>query len=125
MFHFCYPLLCQQGTAQMPEDLFVLKTYGTRLKAWMDSSGHGGRTLPDFEDGATNMVLHLRYLRTKLRNWSKQTVGHVILRKTAITNQINDLDLLEASRTLTDTERMERTSLKIQLDSLLQQEELS
>ncbi|XP_073112185.1 uncharacterized protein [Elaeis guineensis] len=79
---------------------------------------------PSAVEAASNLVLKLRNLRTNLKRWSKSTVGNITTRKIRIAAQINELDELEEQRNLNPAERSSRADLKLQLESILQQEEI-
>ena len=88
----------------------------------MTWSANGGQVIT-VEEGAANMVLKIHHLRARLRRWTKEVVGNIVQKKQSMSHHINKHDKIEEQRNLSIDERKAIIELKIQLDSLLQQEE--
>lgn len=74
--------------------------------------------------GAFVIAKKLKQLKARLREWAKFCFGSIKLKKLALLNEIESLDLIKENRLLTEEEGSRESEVQLALNSLLKQEEL-
>jgi len=88
------------------------------VKNWWDSFNVRGR--PDFI-----LASKLRYLKDKLKEWSKTRQGNLGLQKQSILNQLAELDGIQDQRQLTDDEIYLRAVITVEFEENAKREEIA
>ncbi|WMV40391.1 hypothetical protein MTR67_033776 [Solanum verrucosum] len=88
------------------------------VKIWWDSSIFRGK--PDFI-----LASKLKYLKGKLKEWSRTRQGNLGLQKQSILNQLADLERIQDQRQLTDDESYLRAVLTVEFEDNAKREKVS
>lgn len=87
------------------------------IKEWWDSPQLVGC-------GAYILAKKITLLRERLRNWMKEDFGQIKLKKLALLHEIGLIDAIKESRPLKEEERGKDNALRVEMLSILKQEEI-
>uniref|UniRef100_A0A2N9EUU7 Reverse transcriptase domain-containing protein n=1 Tax=Fagus sylvatica TaxID=28930 RepID=A0A2N9EUU7_FAGSY len=119
-----FPILLSCGFMQKRRSPFRFENmwlrsegFHNRVQQWWNSYLYNGS--PSYI-----LIQKLKSLKVDLRRWNKEIFGDVNLRKNDLQAQIQDLDLVEETRTLSVEEGVIKENLKADFEKLLLLEEI-
>ncbi|XP_073109436.1 uncharacterized protein [Elaeis guineensis] len=98
------PILLSCKNNQWKRKPFRFENFWASILGFDDLVQNWWAAASSSDDAATNLVLKLRYLRSKMKVWNKERNGNVNTRKHEIMKQISWLDMEEEERNLTPEE---------------------
>ncbi|WMV42285.1 hypothetical protein MTR67_035670 [Solanum verrucosum] len=119
------PLILECGNWERPNSYFKFENWWLQtenfkemVKTWWDSSNFRGKL--DFI-----LASKLKYLKDKLKEWSRTRQGNLGLQKQSILNQLADLERIQDQRQLTDDESYLRAVLTVEFEDNAKREEVA
>ena len=94
------------------------KSFVEKIKRWWKNSEVNG-------SAGLRLLIKLKKLKEEIKEWNKNHLGDIRCAKTSILEEIKNLDIQEEARCLTEEELARRTSLKIDFEKKVKEEEIS
>ena len=94
------------------------KSFVEKIKRWWKNCEVNG-------SAGLRLLITLKKLKEEIKEWNKNHLGDIRCAKTGILEEIKNLDIQEEAHCLTEEELARRTSLKIDFEKKVKEEEIS